>query len=187
MKNRIKLITILLLVSSVSAFATSPKDEVVKTSDQTFVTKSYGYLDIGVGPLPLPIPSFGMGYRNQLHHHGCDLSLRLSTIVFVTQVKSNFLYHYYFKPNLASQFYIGGGLGISGLFSNSHKIQNGTMCFSPEFVLGKEYKNESGDRRFAQVQISWPTYSFKHFSDRNFSDCRILYMPLVVFSYGIGF
>jgi hypothetical protein len=177
----IKVITTLLLVFSGYAFA---YDEAVHKNDD-FICNSFGYLDIGVGPLPLPLPSFGVGYRSQLQHHGYDLSLQVSTVVFVTQVKSNFLYHYYFKPNLNSQFYAGGGLGMSGLFG--HKIHNCIVCFSPELVVGKEYKNESGDRRFAQVQISWPTYSFKHFFDRNFSDCQVLYMPLVVFSYGIGF
>lgn len=189
MKNKIKLITILLLISSASAFASDTRDETIKNPDpiKPVIEKSYGYLDIGVGPLPLPLPSFGIGYRNQLQHHGYDLSLQLSTIVFLTQVKSNFLYHYYFKPNLDSQFYVGGGVGMSGLFGHHDKIKDCTLCFSPELVFGKEYKNESGDRRFAQVQISWPTYSLRHFSERNFSDCHVLYMPLVIFSYGIGF
>jgi hypothetical protein len=141
------------------------------------VQHSFGYVDIGVGPLPLPLPSFGAGFRKQADHHGADLSVQVETVVLLTQVKGSALYHYYFTPDLASQFYTGAGLGLSGLIS--HKKHMKGVLLSPEFVFGKQYQTERGSTRFFQAAISWPTYSF--------SNKETFKMPLVVFSYGIGF
>jgi hypothetical protein len=134
-----------------------------------------GYFDVGLGPFPIPLPVFGIGQRMQWDHHGMDLHLLVSTIVAITEVKGTAMYLYYFKPSLASQFYVGGGLGAGGLFPNNHS--HAKFLFSPEVVLGKQYTNEAGDKRFFQTEISWPTLGSHH----------PFYFPLVVFSYGIMF
>lgn len=152
------------------------------------VTSSIGYFSIGVGPLPVPLPNFGLGYRFQRNHHGFDLSLQAATIVAVTQAKVSLLYDYYFKPNLNSQFYMGLGASASGLFENKKHWKKTTGSFSPELMFGKQYQNEAKDLRFLQLQISFPTFSIKKFPERKFTGKHhILYMPLVVLSYGICF
>lgn len=133
----------------------------------------FNYVDIGVGPLPIPFPYFGIGNRAQNDCHGRDFSLQVATIGVFTQVKASALYLHYFHPNLYSQFYAGGGIGISGLFSH----RKAEIAGSPEFVFGKQYINCQGDTRFFQMQTSFPTFTHH----------RPFYMPLVVFSYGIGF
>jgi hypothetical protein len=144
------------------------------------VRHSMGYVDLGVGPLPIPLPSFGLGYRLQRGHHGFDASERVTTVVHFTEWKTSLLYHHYFHPNLKSQFYAGGGVGLSALSGRSFNHQSLRGTISPEFVFGKQYQNELGYNRFFQAQISWPTFRFGHMN-------KPFYMPLVVLSYGIGF
>ncbi len=141
------------------------------------VTSSLGYMDIGLGPVPIPLPNFGLGYRFQSDHNGMDLSLHAMTVVAITQLKATALYQYYFKPNLNSQFYVGGGAGVSDIFNRKKHY----FVISPEFVFGKQYRNEANDTRFMQVGISWPTMNLTG------HDHRLMKYPLVVFSYGIMF
>ena len=169
MKLMTKCFISLFLFSITTAFASEP------------VQNSYGYMGIGVGPLPLPLPNFAVGFRQQQNHHGCDFSAQVATLVFVTEIKGSALYLYYFKPNLNSQFYAGGGVALSYLSAHGLDGNSGAALVAPEFVFGKEYLNESNDRRFVQVQIDWPTSDLSHFPRHT------TLMPLVIFSYGIGF
>lgn len=190
--HAVLIITCLLNISLEALFAgsqeVSPGNQIVcaeaKNSD---IQSSLSYFDIGVGPLPIPIPNFGVGHRIQDNHHGADFSLKAATIVYVTQVKVNGLYHYYFTPNLQSQFYVGAGLGMSALLGHHDSFKRPRFCLSPEFAFGKQYINEANDVRFVQVEISWPTFSKKKSSDGAFKSHSTLYMPLVVVSYGICF
>jgi hypothetical protein len=186
MKN-IKAILLIVLFSfalNTTMFADSGVEERETLKDSaTDIQNSFGYFDIGLGPAPIPLPIFGIGYRSQINHHGVGFSLNTSTIVAVTQVKGNVLYHYYFKPNLKSQFYAGGGLGVGSLFGRKERT---VFSLSPEFVFGKEYQTETNDRRFFQLQISWPTFGIDPRHNREFRHSTF-YFPLVVFSYGIGF
>ncbi len=133
-----------------------------------------GYVDLGLGPFPLPLPVFGVGYREQWNHHGLDTHLQLATVVHATVLKGSMHYLYYLKPNLASQTYVGGGASVGGLFVKHHD----KALFSPEFVVGKQYINEAGDKRFFQAQTSWPTFA---------SNKNPVYFPMVVLSYGFMF
>ncbi len=176
MKKLINLITITALL--VTSFAFAEKEEHCCCCCDT--ENSFGYVDIGLGPFPFPVPSFGLGYRTQNNHHGKDLSLQVSTVIAVTQVKASALYHYYFKPNLYSQFYVGAGASASGIFA-SHRDINSHFFISPEFAFGKEYKNETCDTRFFEAAISFPTFGMHDFPRHT------LYAPLVVLKYGIAF
>jgi hypothetical protein len=143
------------------------------------VEQTIGYATLGVGPLPLPLPTFGLGLRTQTNHHGFDLSLQAATLVEITQLKASALYQHYFKPNLASQFYVGGGIGTSVLF-----FDDTFFLLSPELVFGKQYQNEAQDTRFFQAQISFPTLNLtRHY---HYHDDLLLF-PAVVLTYGIGF
>jgi hypothetical protein len=134
-----------------------------------------GYVDLGLGPLPALLPVFGVGYREQWGHHGLDNHLQVATVVQATALKGSSHYLYYFKPNLASQFYVGGGASVGGVF-----IKHGRDKFivSPDLVVGKQYKNEAGDKRFFQAQTSWPTFT---------QTGKVTYFPIVVLSYGFMF
>jgi hypothetical protein len=173
-----KTIASLILLSAVSLSAVE-NTTLEPTSLQTPlpVTNSYGYFDIGLGPFPLPLPVFGLGYRFQRSHHGMDLSVNATTIIAVTQVKGNWAYLYYPNPNLKSQGYFGFGVGPS-LILERHK--HPAFCLSPEFIFGKDYINDSGDHRFFQAQVSWPTVSFH-------KKAEAFWFPLVVFNYGFCF
>lgn len=146
------------------------------------VTQDFGYLSVGLGPFPAPIPAFAGGYRVQSGHHGMDTSLQVQTLIEITQLKVNLLYHYYPKPCLASQSYFGVGVGPSVVFSNHWDRAQGFLI-SPEFVFGKQYRNENDDTRFFQVQASFPT--FGNAFHRDFR--HVTWFPLVIISYGIGF
>jgi hypothetical protein len=154
------------------------------------------YVTLGLGPVPIPLPLFGVGARQQWHHHGIDLSLQATTLIEFTPVKASALYNYYFKPNPASQFYLGLGAGAGYVFGGWH----GANWFaSPELVLGKQYRNESKDTRFFQAQISFPTIGWSDEYDYKFNghyheshrtgkkEADVSWFPLVVFTYGIGF
>lgn len=166
---------LLLLIILGSAFG---KECIASTEIDSQVNQQFAYFSSGLGPLPIPLPVFALGYNVQRGHHGADLSLQGVTIVSVTQLKANMLYHYYFKPCHASQFYAGGGLGTSILLNTHDKSQ---LLVSPEFVFGKQYRNETNDLRFVQMQISFPTLTFRHHKYRAFA------FPLAVISYGMAF
>jgi hypothetical protein len=114
------------------------------------VETSCGYVSLGLGPFPLPLPLFGVGGRYQKGHHGFDGSIQfISFGNGLTLVKENLDYVHYFKPNLASQFYVGGGFAFTEVWSHGH-IQ---AFLSPQVILGQQYTNKAGDVRFFQAQI----------------------------------
>ncbi|MFA5250700.1 MAG: hypothetical protein WC371_04780 [Parachlamydiales bacterium] len=154
-----------------------------KPSDAKSINNCFSYFETGIGPLPLFLPSFGIGFRNQVDNQGFDYSLRVATVVFVTQVSADFLYHYYPRPNLASQFYFGAGLGGSALFGEYG--DEAAFLFGPEFVLGRQFKTETQDLRFFQMKISFPNIAnYSHHKNEHY---KVVYFPLTVFSYGFGF
>ena len=154
-------------------------DEVKNLAERGIIHQQFGYASMGLGPFPIPLPVFGLGYRTQTGHHGIDLSLQTSTVVIATAVKANILYLHYFKPSYTSEFYAGGGISPGVLLGLGNRA-----FISPEFVVGKQYRNESDDLRFFQMQVSFPTFSQK---SPHHHRIDILDVPLVVFSYGLGF
>lgn len=150
------------------------------------VNQDFGYISLGLGPFPVPVPTFTGGFRYQAGHHGFDTSLQVATLIELTQLKANLLYHYYPKPCLRSQAYYGVGVGPSVVFGRHDKTG---FLISPEFVFGKQYQNESDDIRFFQAQVSFPTFGHAEaFGSRHHHGFRHLtWFPLVIISYGWGF
>ncbi len=143
------------------------------------VQMAFPYVSLGLGPAPIPLPIFGAGYRFQQGHHGFDTSVNVATVYFATAVKASALYHYYFKPNSASQFYTGVGPAIGvGFEIDRHRCGVGGVA---EFVFGKQYINDTGDIRFFQADIDFPLV----FGNRG--KVHVVAVPLVVLKYGIGF
>jgi hypothetical protein len=166
----------LLATPFIFADAPAPSEE-----EATDVKSQKAYISLGLGPFPIPMPIFGMGGRFQSNHHGADISLQgISFGSSFTLLKQNVDYLYYFKPKLASQFYIGGGVSGTEIFS-----KHGTChaYLSPQVVIGKQYTNTDGDVRFFQAQID-PV-----FLDLNKIHKRQSWgtFPAVVISYGICF
>lgn len=166
--------SIILAVATALTLTSSYAFSAETTTDIEPIRNDYGYAGFGLGPFPLIVPVFSAGYRTQHGHHGADVFGSVSTLVFVTQLKAAAQYLYYFQPDLSSQFYAGGGLGVSTLFKKNAYV-------SPELVFGKQYTTDKGETRFLQAQISFPTFRCAPHTHRPF------YMPLVVISYGIGF
>lgn len=143
---------------------------------------SYGYVSLGLGPFPLPMPLFGIGGRYQNGHHGFDGSIQfISFGRSFTLTKENLDYLYYFKPNLASQFYVGGGVGITEFWSEGHM----RAFLSPQVILGKQFTNKTGDVRYFQAQID-PVFLDLNKAYKKGRSSVGAY-PAVVLSYGICF
>jgi len=163
-----------------SLFATAFAEELTSSLPTNEpIKQQFGYVSAGLGPMPIPLPVFAGGYRSQLGNQGLDVSLQVSTVVTATQVKTNVLYLRYPKPSLSSEFYVGAGIAPGCLFGSDIAL----FTLSPEFVFGKQYRNESNDLRFFQLQASFPTFSIAGAKPHN----PVFLFPLITISYGIGF
>ncbi len=160
--------------------------KVVEKKKAAPVRNSFIHFDIGSGPYPLPIPTFAMGYRMQAGHQGLDFTLHASTVVYITQAKLSASYIFYFNPGLHGQIYIGPGIGGSAIFQSSKRYDRCLAALAPELLIGKEYVGRTGSYRLIQMQISFPTYSFGRIRKLK-KNQSIIYYPLIVVSYGIGF
>lgn len=145
------------------------------------VEQQYGFVSAGLGPFPIPLPMFTGGYRVQSGHHGAEASVQVATIVEATTVKTNLLYMHYFKPNPASQFYAGAGVAPGVIFGRGYGFYEDLFFVGPQFVVGKQYRNETSDLRFFQMEVGYPTAAF---CDHR---TKVLNFPLVTLSYGWGF
>ncbi|MBS0648376.1 MAG: hypothetical protein JSS10_04020 [Verrucomicrobia bacterium] len=181
-----KLMTLGLLASSLAFADEAPNTETmlaVPADETESVKASYGYVSLGLGPFPIPLPLMGVGGRYQNGHHGFDGSLQFFTSGKVfTIAKENFDYLYYFKPNLDSQFYAGGGIGVTEVISDG-RLQ---AFLSPQVVLGKQYTNKAGDVRYFQAQIDPAFLDLnKVHKKKHFHGVGVF--PAIVISYGICF
>lgn len=143
------------------------------------VNAQFPYISLGLGPAPFPLPIFGGGYRAQWDHYGLNGAINAATIYSATGAKASLIFDYYPKPNLASQFYFGIGPAVGvGFVKDSHKTGVG---FASEFVFGKQYRNETGDIRFAEVTVDFPCGVSRKHGLRGYA------IPIVIFNYGVGF
>lgn len=192
MKSKI-ILTLLLITGTLIAqeLPTQPKQEYTPSLEESSKTvqQKFGYFSAGLGPFPIPLPAFSAGFRAQSGHNGIDTSLQAQTIVFATGLKGNVLYLYYPKPNKLSQFYMGGGIGPGYVFIHGSRFHdNPGFLLSSEFVFGKQYRNETDDLRFFQLQVSFPTFEFyKHSMSWKFHTSGPVFFPFTIISYGIGF
>jgi hypothetical protein len=183
-----KLMTLGLLASSCvfadggSEMASLMQAPALVKAEPAKVEAAYGYVSLGLGPFPLPAPLLGFGGRYQNGHHGVDGSVQFFTMGSnFTIAKENIDYLHYFKPNLASQFYMGAGLGFTEVWTRHSNVQ---AFFSPQLILGQQYTNDSGDVRFFQAQID-PV--FVHLNTITKKHRRVGTFPAVVLTYGICF
>lgn len=196
MNKILKIITacLVLPVSFLCANTQEVQDD--RNNECCCIENSFGYLNVGVGPLPELVPSFGIGYRAQKEHHGFDVSGTIAKTWVDTVARASVLYQYFFKPDLQSQCYAGLGVGIKGVHSDVVKSH---VAVYPEIVFGKQYKNDTNCQRFFQMQIGFPVFALekvvkKTWNHRKSSysiyyptSYKTSYIPEVIFSYGIGF
>lgn len=173
----------LLITSSIFADVESTAEVTIPEETQTTksVSGQNGYVTLGLGPFPIPMPIFGIGGRFQSNHHGVDFSLQFVSFGSeFTLLKENLDYLYYFKPKIASQFYMGFGLSATEIISRRGKCNS---YLSPQVLIGKQYTNTDGDIRFFQAQIE------PLFLDLNKVHKKQSWgtFPAVVISYGICF
>jgi len=139
------------------------------------VKAAYGYVSLGLMAFPYPVPLVGVGGRYQKGHHGVDGSIQFMTNGRQTLTKGNINYLYYFKPNLASQFYLGGGLGSMQYWRSGDSRGHGHLwgiSLSPQLVFGKQYKTKALGVHYIQMLID-PVFFYS--------------FPCVTLSYGFCF
>lgn len=137
------------------------------------VKAAYGYVSLGLMAIPYPIPLVGVGGRYQKGHHGVDGSIQFFTHRGTTLMKENINYLYYFKPNLASQYYLGGGIGSMQAWSDSRGDDHlWGITLTPQLLFGKQYKTKALGVHYIQIQVD-PVF---------IHNC-----PFVTLSYGFCF
>lgn len=195
--NKILKIITACLVLPVSFLCANEEAQNETQNDCCCVENAFGYLNVGVGPLPELVPSLGIGYRVQKDHHGFDLSGSIANTKLDTTTRASVLYNYFFKPNLATEFYAGVGIGIKG--QHFKESSNTQFAVYPEIVFGKQYKNETNCQRFFQMQIGFPVFALDKIVKKTWTHRKSSYsfsyptsyktsfVPEVIFSYGIGF
>lgn len=197
MKNLLKFVPVYFVLACSSLFANA--QEIQDLEITAPIENSFGYVNIGVEPL-FSAPSFGFGYRIQKDHHGLDLSASIvcGNLDYASyfeeldysKAKASLLYNFFFFPSLSSQIYAGLGIGIN--YIGIEKC-GAIVRFSPEFVLGKQYKNRKNDQRFIQIQLSFPGLYVRSEKIKSHHDNAVKiktdleYAPLFTFFYGIGF
>jgi hypothetical protein len=175
-----RLLTIFALLLSAHLMAQETLEQ-TKTSANR---ESNTYASIGVGPLPILLPVFGIGHRESWNHHGFDTSLQVATIVSITALRYNLLYSYIVHPNPEGQTYLNLGAAVGTIFH--HGLSS--IFTSPEFIVGREWTNSSKEKRFCQVEISFPNFSwhYKHHPNE-FKNHNLHYFPIATLSYGFMF
>ena len=74
MNKILKIVTACFMLPASFLCANPQETQEKKQTSCCCIENSFGYLNVGVGPLPELVPSFGIGYRAQKDHHGFDLS-----------------------------------------------------------------------------------------------------------------
>ena len=138
-----KMILGLLMTATATAFC---NEEPVTQVPVTGVNNSYNYWGIGVG-----IPTFvsaKFGHREQRHHHGVEYGVGVTPLVYVTEAHAFGSLLFYPSLNLNAQTYLGLGLRAGGFLELNRKKFG---YVAPGFMVGREYLNREGTRRFIQV------------------------------------
>jgi hypothetical protein len=94
--------------------------------------KSLFFMSYHVGGI---IPTFGIGGRYQKKQLGFDLSLDLSTLLFINEFhpKATFLY-FFPNENFDKQWFTGVGAGLAGVY----ELDENFSFAVPHLVLGKK-------------------------------------------------
>lgn len=174
-----KIIIFLTLIgtSLSQVFSNETKLQEEKTEEAT-IHSSYTYSTIGIGPLPIPAFTIGVGNRSIIgDNKAIDFGLSLATLIQINAIRGYVNILRYSKQTQKSQFYIGLGGSVGGIFGFSRHVDCGYVA--PNFIVGKEFLNSDGAKRFFQVEVMYPLISITHHGVVNF--------PLFTLKYGFSF
>ena len=127
------------------------------------------------------VPTVGLGWRGQKGHWGFDCNAKVSWLLLPISYQGNAALLYYHRPNPEGQLY--AGLGISGMVPIFGFFPSDNRSFvGPLLIFGKSYSNNNFNRRFWQFNIeAYPNKRYR------FDRVKKQIMPVVSFSYGVGF
>lgn len=176
---RVLLFSIFAVISSCFVFSSEIKAE-DKIEEEMNIQSSYSYVDLGLGPLPLPALTSSIGKRFALGNKrvAIDTGATLTTLIRYNALRGyvNGLCYINQKPD--SQYYIGLGGSVGGIFGFNSFCDEGFTA--PNALVGKEFFNSKGEKRFFQVEALYPVYTFKG---------KALFdtFPLLTLKYGMSF
>ena len=173
-----KTFLLLIIVFSSHVFADQPE-----TPAPSSLEKSYTYWSIGAGPCPLPIPILSVGKRTMKGDFSIDTGVSLATLV-----RANALYGYvnllhYSSKKPSSQIYTGIG-ALAGA-AQIIDLDDPFLFVSPQFIFGKEFLTQSGERQFFEVSIKCPLTIIDH-GWRGWT-ADVVEIPIISLKYGFAF
>ncbi len=155
------------LLLAAQMLCADPPPLTIDRSSSALPKNHHVYFDLGTMYI---LPQLGAGFRQQIGYWGYDLTLKGSvvplaigcgpmvrTAIWLPWVSGGAHLLCYPKPNLESQWYVGGGV-TSPYFS--------MVC--PSLVFGKSYQTAKGKDRFWQIstdiipESSTPIVSFSY-------------------------
>lgn len=161
------------------------QDQIKNENSSSMIKDSNKYISVGIG---FPgLPSLECGYRLQCDHEGMNTSIQVGTFfIFYQYLKAELSYLYFPHPEQKSQLYYGAGLGAavgSNMFACFGSGQHVYFEIFPEFILGRQYKTQSGKKRFVQGQLYFPNL----WLGKNMRADGGVFIPQFAVSYGIMF
>jgi hypothetical protein len=141
------------------------------------LSSSFTYFSIGAGPMPAQAVNLGLGRRFVCDPMAIDVGVSASSFGIVNSLQAHLHALKYFHQQPTSQWYAGIGGSIDSPFG----IWDYSKAFvaAPNLILGREYLNSKGGRRFFQVESMYPLFPLKS------GEC--INSGLVTVKYGIGF
>jgi len=172
------ILTACLIGMNISSFANAVTqlDECVPES---CIHSSYFYSGIGLGPLPVPALTLGLEKRTVLgEKEDLDTGITLATLLRWNLIRANLNGLLYFRQNPCSQYYLGLG-ATGGIPFGFDDIQEIGPFVSPSFLIGKEFINSEGNKRFFQAEVLYPPYLT--------SQGDFVHFPFITLKYGFAF
>lgn len=162
---------LIILILTLAVFSQTYAEEA------TSFHSSFNYKAIGIGPLPAPVLILGVGHRVALGEKGgLDIGVSGATLFAINTVRLPGDLLGYFGKQSNSQ-YFAGIRGTGGTIFGT--ITYDTIWYAaPNAVVGKEFINSEGHKRFFQVEGIYPVFS------NNFTEATI---PFFTLKYGFCF
>ncbi|MGD2170293.1 MAG: hypothetical protein PVI40_08650 [Chlamydiota bacterium] len=154
-------------------------NEIKAEDKQADIQSSYSYFGLGIGPLPVPAFTINVGNRFALgNNFAIDTGVTLATLIRYNALRGYIDGLCYINQQPSSQYYVGIGGSIGGVFGFNSFCDEGFVA--PNFLVGKEFFNSTGEKRFFQVEALYPQYLF---NEKKLMD----YLPLLTLKYGMSF
>lgn len=177
MKKLIILLSIL-GVNKLSFANTTPKQE--ECIPEPCIHSTYTYGSLGLGPLPIPALTLSLGKRAIVGDRAAiDAGATLATLLRWNLIRGYVNGLLYVNQKPCSQYYVGlgGSVGVPFGFDDIHEAG---VFITPNFVVGREFLNSDGSKRFFQAEVLYPAYSF---SQKELYNC----IPFITIKYGFAF